>query len=234
MARTVINGIPHHVTQRGNRKQDVFFQKSDYEEYLHLIKKYSELYGVEIWNYCLIPNHVHLIAVPENEASLRQVFSEVHRRYTRMINFRNDWKGCLWQGRFYSYPMDEPHALEAARYIELNPVSHGLVRHFLDYEYSSAKSSIGIDQPKFNNINPLLHFVDDWKKFILEKETDPEFIKKILLHTKTGRPLGSPDFIEQMEAITGRKLLPNKPGRKSKTIFSGDTVRNVLRTVSPE
>src|SRR5215831_4203837 len=122
LARVVVPGMPHHITQRGNRRQTTFFCDDDYHAYLELMAHWCRQCHVDIWAYCLMPNHVHLIAVPESEAGLRQAIGEAHRRYTRRINFRERWRGHLWQGRFGSFVMDEPYLLAAARYIELNPV----------------------------------------------------------------------------------------------------------------
>ena len=89
--------------------------------------QWCTVHQVEIWAYCLMPNHVHLIAVPQSPDGLRLAIGEVHRRYTRMVNFREGWRGHLWQGRFASFVLDEPYVLTAARYVELNPVRAGLV-----------------------------------------------------------------------------------------------------------
>ncbi len=122
LARVVIPGLPHHVTQRGNRRQQTFFNDGDYAAYLELMSEWCREEGVEIWAHCLMPNHVHLIAVPKSENGLRRAIGEAHRRYTRRINFREKWRGYLWQGRFASFIMDEPYLLAAVRYVELNPV----------------------------------------------------------------------------------------------------------------
>src|SRR5512136_1671446 len=106
IARVIAAGIPHHVTQRGNRRLTTFFQDEDYQTYIDLMTEWCRKCGVEIWAYCLMPNHVHLIAVPETEDGLRRGIGEAHRRYSRMINFRQDWRGHLRQGRFASFPMD--------------------------------------------------------------------------------------------------------------------------------
>lgn len=107
--------MPHHITQRGNRRQTTFFCDSDYEAYVELMAEWCDREGVEVWAYCLMPNHVHLIAVPESEDGLRRAIGEPHRRYTRRVNFREGWRGHLWQGRFAPFPMDEAHATAAAR-----------------------------------------------------------------------------------------------------------------------
>ncbi len=127
LARVVVPGMPHHVTQRGNRRQPTFFRHDDYEAYLELMADRCREEGVAIWAYCLMPNHVHLIAVPETEEALARAVGEAHRRYTRRINFRENWRGYLWQGRFASFVMDEPCLLAAARYVELNPLRASLV-----------------------------------------------------------------------------------------------------------
>lgn len=142
MARVVIPGIPHHITQRGNRRLETFFAESDYREYLYLMAEWCNRCKVQIRSYCLMPNHVHLIAVPESEDGLHRAIGEAHRRYTRYINFQKEWKGHLWQGRFASFPMDEHYLIATARYIELNPVKAGLVKKPEEYRWSSARAHL--------------------------------------------------------------------------------------------
>lgn len=140
MARVVVPGYPHHITQRGNRRQKTFFCEGDYQTYIELMSKWTTRCGVEIWAYCLIPNHIHLIAVPQSEDDLLWATGETHRRCTRHINFRKNWRGHLWQGRFASNVMDESYLIAAARYIELNPVRAGLVSQPTEYRWSSANA----------------------------------------------------------------------------------------------
>src|SRR4030042_5007584 len=121
IARVVVPGFPHPITQRGNRRQPTFFSPDDYEAYLDLMGEWCSRFDVEIWAYCLMPNHVHLIAVPEREDSLRRAIGEAHRRYTRRVNFREGWRGHLWQGGFASFPMEGRYLLRAARYGGLHP-----------------------------------------------------------------------------------------------------------------
>jgi len=105
IARGVAPGLPHHITQRGNRRQATFFSADDYRAYIALLGEWCRYWHVEVWAYCLMPNHVHLIAVPPTDDGLRRAIGEAHRRYTRRVNFREDWRGHLWQGRFASYPL---------------------------------------------------------------------------------------------------------------------------------
>ena len=142
MARVVIPGYPHHITQRGNRRQKTFFCDNDYQVYIELMAEWCGRCGVAIWAYCLMPNHVHFIMVPDSEEGLRRAIGEAHRRYTRHINFRENWRGHLWQGRFASYVLDGQYLLAAARYIELNPVRAKLTKHPRVYPWSSAAAHI--------------------------------------------------------------------------------------------
>ncbi len=119
-------GMAHHVTQRGNRRMETFFCEDDYAVYIQLMAQSCARHKVALWAYCLMPNHVHLIAVPETPDGLRGAMGEAHRRYTRHVNFREGWRGHLWQERFASFVMDEAHLLTAMRYVELNPVKAGL------------------------------------------------------------------------------------------------------------
>jgi putative transposase len=123
IARVVAPGIPHHVTQRGNRRQQAFFYDADYQAYLELMSEWCAKFKVQILAYCLMPNHVHLIAVPETKDSLNRAIGEAHRRYTRRINFREGWRGHLWQGRFSSFILEQNHLFACTRYVELNPES---------------------------------------------------------------------------------------------------------------
>jgi REP element-mobilizing transposase RayT len=107
LARVVASGIPHHVTQRGNRRQQPFFCEDDYREYISLMAEWCHQYAIKVWAYCLMTNHVHLAVLPGFEDSLRKGTGEAHRRYTRRLNFREGWRGHLWQGRFSSFPLDE-------------------------------------------------------------------------------------------------------------------------------
>ncbi len=100
LPRIVVPGVPHHVTQRGNRRQRVFFSDADYRLYLELLDEWRSLDNLAILSYCLMPNHIHIIAVPSTERALTHAISEVHRRYSQTINRKKNWVGHLWQGRY--------------------------------------------------------------------------------------------------------------------------------------
>ncbi len=168
--------------------------------------------GVEIWGYCLMPNHTHLIAVPAAEQSLRRAIGEAHRRYTRRINFREKWRGYLWQGRFASFVMDDPYLLAAARYVELNPVRARLVESPAEWPWSSARAHLSGRDDCLAKVAPLLAMVDNWQG-LLDSALPDEDLKKLRGHGRTGRPLGDEGFLERLEGLIGRVLKPKKGGR---------------------
>jgi len=215
LARLVIPGLPHHITQRGNRRQQTFFDDDDYAAYLDLMAEWCQEEGVAVWAYCLMPNHVHLITVPKSETGLRRAIGEAHRRYTRRINFRQKWRGYLWQGRFASFVMDEAYLLAAARYVELNPVRAKLVADAAEWPWSSARSHLSGRDDRLATVGPLLAMVGDWRAF-LRSAIREEDLRDLRDHGRTGRPLGSAAFLDRLEAMVGRILRPQKGGRPPK------------------
>jgi putative transposase len=205
--------MPHHLTQRGNRRQETFFQDDDYRAYLELMAASCNKHDVEVWAYCLMPNHVHLIAVPHSEDGLRLAIGEAHRRYTRRVNFREGWKGHLWQGRFASFVLDEKHLLAAARYIELNPVRAKLTTAPSDYLWSSARAHIRKKDDVLVKVRPLLLMTRGWKRFLTSAASE-EQIETFRRHERTGRPLGDEEFLERLEKELGRVLKRQKTGPK--------------------
>jgi len=213
MARLVVPGYPHHVTQRGNRGQRTFFERSDYRKYLELIAKARRSADAAVWAYCLMPNHAHLIVVPGREDSLQQLFAEAHRQYTRTINFRYGWRGHLWQERFYSCVMDEPHLLAAVRYVELNPVEAKICRCPEDWPWSSARAHFAQRNDLLVEVRPMLDLAGDWRTYLRAASSGTKLCS-LRTHSRTGRPVGSDEFIDELERITGRSLKCKKPGRK--------------------
>lgn len=137
--RVVIPGIPHHVTQRGNDRQPVFYSNANRSFYLSLLARHSARYGMEVLGYCLMKNHVHLIAVPEREDSLARTFARTHSEYTASVNRTRQRTGHLWQNRFFSCPMSPTHVDRALLYVDMNPVRAGLVAPW-DWLWSSART----------------------------------------------------------------------------------------------
>ena len=215
LARLVIPGLPHHITQRGNRRQQTFFNEEDYAAYVELMAEWCGKHEVKIWAYCLMPNHIHLIAVPRSEDGLRRAVGEAHRRYTRRINFREKWRGYLWQGRFASFVMDEPYLLAATRYVELNPVRANLVADAAEWPWSSAKPHLSGRDDRLVRVAPMLAMVNDWRG-LLDSTMCEEDLRDLRDHGRTGRPLGNAPFLERLERQVGRLLRPRRPGRKPK------------------
>ena len=220
LASLVVPGHPHHVTQRGNRRQDTFFGDDDYRSYLSLLAECCRKAGTEVWAYCLMPNHVHLVLVPSHEDGLRAALGETHRRYTRHVNLREDWRGHLWQERFHSFAMDENHLLACARFVELNPVRARLVQRPGDWRWSSARAHLAGKDDGVVSVAPMLERAPAWATFLDGGISDQE-IETFLGHERTGHPLGSGGFLETVARITGRAVKPRKPGRPKKT--PGDT-----------
>jgi len=189
LARVIAERIPHHVTQRGNRRMPTFFQDADYQAYIDLMSEWCGKCNVEIWAYCLMPNHIHLIAVPETIDGLRKGIGEAHRRYSRMINFRENWRGHLWQGRFASFPMDEAYLLAAARYVEMNPVRARLVSTAESWKWSSAGAHLSGKDDNLVRVTPLLEIAGD-RRLLLSEMEDEALISSFRKHERTGRPLG--------------------------------------------
>lgn len=212
IARVICPGIPHHVTQRGNRRQPTFFCDDDYLSYIELMGEWCRKYDVAIWAWCLMPNHVHLIVVPQTMTGLARAIGEAHRRYTRRINFRENWRGHLWQDRFASFPMDEFHLLAAVRYIEMNPVAAAIATDPADYPWSSARAHLEGKDDALAGTSPLHSMIPDWKAF-LQLSSDDE-LRLLKRNENTGRPLGSDQFVEKIEQRLGRILRPQKPGPK--------------------
>lgn len=219
LARVVIPKTAHHITQRGNRRQPVFFRDEDRDLYKRLLREQATRFGVKIWAYCLMDNHVHLVAVPSDKKSLARAIGEAHRRYTTAINAREGWRGYLWQGRFSSVPLDNAHLLAAVRYIETNPVRAGLTSRAEDYLWSSANAHIKKTPDSFIEISPLTNEISDWGSFLASVEPEDR-LKALRLHTRTGRPLGEESFLKRCERATSRVLHKLPAGRPQKPTSS--------------
>ncbi len=213
MARVVIPGVPHHVTQRGDRRETVFLARGDYQRYLNLLKGYSVPHGLEVVAYCLMPNHVHLVAIPHQADSLATVLKPVHLRLAQYVNWTHDMTGRRWQGRFFSCPLDDRHTAAAVRYVELNPVRAGLVREAESYQWSSAAAHAGLRDDDVLTVDAhKLVGVGDWRAWLREIDED-ELIQRLRLNTRTGRPFGDELFVSEAERATRRVLRLRPAGR---------------------
>ena len=189
---------------------DVFFSHEDRYAYLELLAEQGQAHGVEYLAWCLMTNHVHLIAVPAADSSLAKGIGEAHKRYTRMINFREGWRGYLFQGRFFSCPVEPSGLIAVVRYVLRNPVRAGLVDEAWRYPWSSARWLVGStnSDPLVGDLGPLAE-IDDWRATLTAADDDHTAIRQ---HTRTGRPLGDESFLSHIEDLLGRRLKKRKPG----------------------
>ena len=213
IARVVVPGIPHHIVQRGNRRQQVFFSDDDRRFYLRLLKKHAAEAGITYWAYCLMENHVHLIGVPQKQDSFAKGIGTAHRTYTLLINIREDWRGYLWQGRFFSCPLDGPYLLAAIRYVECNPVRAGLVRRAEDYSWSSAAFHVFQRQDPLVERSVVQDEIQDWARYLTVPVSENE-MGTLRQNTRTGRPAGDQGFVAKLERATERTLFERKRGPK--------------------
>lgn len=213
IARAILVGHPHHVTHRGNRRGVIFLQPTDPMMYLDLLRVGAERAAAEIWAYCLMPNHVHLIALGRRPDSLAKAVGCAHRRFSRLVHRRMNWTGHLWANRYFSTPLDEAHLWAAVRYVEANPVRAGLAKRAEDYPWSSARAHVlGIRDPLLAGDRPFPGRVDNWAAWLAEASEDPR-IDLIRANTLTGRPTGDDAFTARVERELGRRLRRRKAGR---------------------
>jgi putative transposase len=182
--------------------------------YIKKLIAHCAIESVKIWAWCLMSNHIHLIAVPGRQNSLSRAIQRIHGEYAEYFNARYSKVGHLWQGRFNSPVLDDRHLWNAVRYVERNPVRAGMVKRAEDHPWSSAAAHCGLRTDRIiSNDLPLIEEIADWSAWLaeLELQSDLNFIRS---RTRTGRPCADDDFIRNMERQLGRGLLPKKVGRK--------------------
>lgn len=218
--RIIYADIPHHVTQRGNRRGQVFFSNADYQAYLHWLREYCAKLDVAVIAYCLMTNHVHLILVCKAKAAMPRLLKALNARFARRVNRMREWSGHLWQGRYFSSALDGPHFRAAVRYVERNPVRAGLVNRAEDYPWSSAFAHCGLgrDPVLTGDSRWLRHLNDitDWSAWLAAGD-DQKALKTLRDRARTSLPCGSNEFIESLEAEHGRALRPRSRGRPRKS-----------------
>ncbi|MBI2422254.1 MAG: transposase [Candidatus Hydrogenedentes bacterium] len=204
-ARIVVPGAAHHITQRGHNRADVFQDDVDRREYLILLKKHASDSGCRIAAYCLMTNHIHLVAIPKEEDCLAAMMSKLNTCYSRHFNDRHDRSGAVWQGRFYSCPMDQQHAINALCYVELNPLRAGMVNAPAAFPWSSARAHLG-----YIKNDPVLELrrwrehwtVNAWNETLCAFMDRMGAADEIRRHTRTGKALGDAEFLKRVAALT--------------------------------
>ncbi|MEE8271407.1 MAG: transposase [Alphaproteobacteria bacterium] len=219
LARAVCAGVPHHVTQRGNRRENVFFADADRVAYLGWLREYADRYEVEILAYCLMTNHIHLVVIPATAEALHRALKPLHMRYAQRVNRTRGWTGHLWQGRFFSSALDEDYFWAAVRYVERNPVRAAVVRKAEDYRWSSAAAHCGLRPDPVLTRAPSwrrqFERVGDWAAWLAEGD-EPARLDLLRRHAESGLPCGAEPFIAELERMTGRALRPRPRGRPRK------------------
>jgi len=218
IARVVIPGLAHHVTQRGNHRQMVFLKEGDRQVYQDLLRHYLLLYSVRLVGYSFMGNHVHHMPIPGKSDSLAKAIGRVHQDYSRWFQVRERQTGHLWQNRFFSCVVEEERFLGALLYIELNPVRAGLVESAWEWKWSSARAHVtGIDPTGLLDMEYWASRNGGaiWKQRLEEAAQDQALADSIRAATKSGRPWGSSEFVAGLELQLGRVLRPQKRGRKS-------------------
>jgi REP-associated tyrosine transposase len=223
-ARLVVPGCAHHVTQRGNHRQEVFFCDNDRRTYLAILRDHCQRFGLRVAAWCLMTNHVHLVVIPAQEDSLARALGQTHNEYARWLHVRQRQVGHLWQNRFHSCPLAEDHLWEAIRYIELNPVRAGLVRDAAEWCWSSARAHLEGQEEWC--LTDLLWWRErwtagSWQETLASGLAGAAFIERLREATRTGRPFGSAEFTDELERETGRRLRQQKRGPKPKPAESG-------------
>jgi len=175
IARIIVPNLSYHITQRGNFRQNIFEDDTDRIVYLEWLQEYGQRYGTKFWAYCLMTNHVHYIAVPEDEKSIAQTFNQTQMRYSQYTNRKRNRRAHLWQGRFYSCLLDEEHLYAAIRYVERNPVRAKIVQQSETYKLSSAYAHVlEREDPLLSMDCPLIETIEDWNLYMSQQDDDDD------------------------------------------------------------
>ena len=221
VARIVIPGLAHHVTQRGNNRQDVFFVDDDRRMYLALLKEQAERFGLRVEGYCLMINHVHLIVTPGRAEALAKGVGRTHFLYAQYVNRTRGRSGHLWQNRFHSCALDGEYYWASLVYVERNPVRAKIVRLAWRYPWSSAAAHVGgedptgvLDMAAWQRLSAAREG-GDWSE-ALRRAGDEPTRAAIRLHLTRGRPMAGDGFLSKLERKLGRRLRPLPVGRPKK------------------
>ena len=216
LARIIVPDLPHHVTQRGNRRQALFVEAGDYALYRDLLAERCKANAVACWAYCLMPNHVHLILAPATIEGLSRAVGEAHRRYTAFFNARARVTGHLFQGRFASVAMDERHCLNAVRYLALNPIRAGLADTPRGWPHSSVAAHLAGRDDALASVAPVLAMAPRFADLLAAPTGEDQPLESFEPRGANGRPLGGPEFLARIERMLGRAVQPGRRGRKPK------------------
>ncbi len=219
-ARNVFAHMPHHITQSGNRREDVFFDDEDRKTYLKWLGEYAVKFGVEVAAYCMMTNHIHLILTPSTEDGLQRLLKPLHMRYAQRLNRARQQQGHIWQGRYFSSVLDGDYFRVALHYVERNPVRAWLVKKAETYKWSSARSHCGLVKDSLLKPKPAwrkdFDDVAHWSSWLAEPDTD-EALLILRRNAMMGLPCGSERFIRKIEKMANRDLHYKPQGRPKKS-----------------
>ena len=227
-ARVVAAGVPHHITHRGNNRQDVFLSDEDRRRYQNLLREQLEPCAVDLLGWCWMSNHIHLIAIPRLPDSMSRLIMRVHSRYAQNFNRRYERTGHLWHSRFYSCALGAGHLQTALLYVDRNPVRAGMVDYATAYPWSSARGHVsGEDSVKLLSWTGLdeIGGCGDWEEW-LNRPADEEATERLRRATLTGTPFGGPDFLAELERPAGRTLRPRPAGRPRKAMAAASVANS--------
>ena len=206
--RIVVPGVAHHVIQRGNRRQALFFSDDDRRAYLHNLAEGCTRHAVSCLAWCLMGNHVHLILVPPQADALRAVLSAVHTAHSQRINRVQGLTGHVFEGRYKSYPMDDAHMLIAVRYVENNPVAAKMVAQAEDWPWSSARTHLGLAHDGLTDVAALAPHIADWRAMLRDGLEASEQNQRVAAALLSGRPLADEAWLRE------RGMAPHVAGKR--------------------
>jgi putative transposase len=220
-ARVVLPGYPHHIIQRGHNRQTTFRGHPDFSKYLDTMASYKDAFGVRIFAFCLMDNHVHLLLAPENLSGLAALMKRLAGRQTRYFNVLESRTGTLWESRYKSSPVEaDSYLLTCMRYIELNPVRARLVADPACYPWSSCSHHLGMARVDWLDEDPCYAALGRdnvgrqaaYSRLLHSAVTDEE-LALIREAAQRGQLTGTPRFIDQVEALAGRRMVSRARGR---------------------
>jgi len=200
--RCVLPGQAYHITQRGTNRQRVFFTDADRVTYLRLMAHNLEDAGVRILAWCLMTNHIHLVAIAERADSLSVLLRRVHGRYAQMLNTKRLRSGHLSQNRFYSCALSASHLNPALAYVEQNPVRAGLVEQAELYRWSSAAAHLGLVKDRYELLDQQFWTErggeSGWAELLMTPQEAQE-ARRLRRCTFVGRPYGEDAYVAMFE-----------------------------------
>ena len=222
--------MPHHITQRGNRREDVFFDDEDRQTYLDWLREYAAKYKVEVAAYCLMRNHLHLILIPSTEDGMQNLLKPLHMRYAQRLNRARQQQGHVWQGRYFSSVLDGDYFRAALRYVERNPVRARLAKKAENYAWSSARGHCGLSTDALLKAKPRwwndFDDIADWSKWLAEPDEEQAMLV-LRRNAMMGLPCGSEKFLRKIEKLAGRDLHYKPQGRPKKAAVSEKAKRHL-------